>query len=112
MAETAILVTTVSRSGSPISFVPSDTVNGNSFTNDGHTWAILNNLQGTVPCTVTIKVPHVLDGDLPVASRVIDLAIGEVKVAGPFDQSIFNQTDGRVILETSQIIGLCFTSTT
>ena len=112
MAETAILVTSIARSGSLISMSPSDLVNGNSFTNDGHTWIILNNQTGTTPCDVHITVPHTVDGDLPVAPRVISLAAGEVKVAGPFDPAVYNQPDGRVLLTTSTIIGICLASTT
>lgn len=92
--------------------VPSDTVNGNTFSNEGAnypSWIVLSNLSaqpGSPDAVVTIKPGNKVDIDLTVSDRVFTIPAGQWIVAGPFDKAIFNQSDGTVQFTTSEVIAV------
>lgn len=79
---------------------------GNSFPNDGKTIIEVRNTGGET--TLTIQTPVTVRG-LAVAERTVVIpATTGVKVIGPFPPDIYNQTDGKVYLDWSQVTGITF----
>ena len=98
---TPLIVSRTSRSGSLINLVSADTVNGNSFPNDGATYLVLDNKQGLASVTVTIPVVGHADIDLPISNRQYTLNAGDVICAGPFDKYLYNDQDGNASFQAS-----------
>jgi hypothetical protein len=97
MAATLLTLSKTSRAGSVTTIlVQADTVNGNSFVNDGATYLVLDNKEGTQAVTVTVAVVGKADIDLEISNRQYSLNAGDVVCAGPFDKSLYN-SDGDLV---------------
>lgn len=66
-----------------------DTVNFNSFSNDGNTIVIATNSDGAVTRNVTVPVPGTVDGSQAVTSRAYAIPFGVAWIIGPFPTSIY-----------------------
>ena len=98
---TPLTLSRTSRSGSVINLTAADAVNGNAFANDGATYLVLDNKQGTAAVTVTIPVVGKADIDLVIADRQYTLNAGDVICAGPFDKTLYNAADGTTAFQVS-----------
>jgi hypothetical protein len=102
MATTLLTLSKTSRAGSvTTTLVQADTVNGNSFVNDGATYLVLDNKAGTLPVTVTVAVVGKADIDLPISNRQYSLNAGDVVCAGPFDKPLYNAADETVSFQVT-----------
>jgi hypothetical protein len=105
MAYTALTLLVASRSGISIAdaaMTPA-VAGGHSFVNDGNT--ILAFLSTNAASrTITIQTPNTVDG-LAIADLTITLGIGSVTavrvLTSRFPRSVYNQTDGTVLIDYS-----------
>jgi hypothetical protein len=92
MARTALAVQQVTRnSGSQLTEVAPDNVNGNVFPNDGNTELVVHNGSGG---SINVTVTGVACSHGRPLSLVTAVAAGKRAVIGPFDQDQFNQKSG------------------
>lgn len=89
-------VQTPTRTGSDFVFDTVATL-GDAFVNTGREAIIIVN-ESEVPCDVTIQTPILVDGDLTVAERVVNVGDAETKFIGPFPKSIYNNSSDKVTL--------------
>ncbi len=68
-----------------------DTVNFNSFSNDGNTIVIATNSDGAVTRNVTVPIPGLVDGKA-VASQTYAIPFGVAWIIGPFPTNIYGTT--------------------
>lgn len=101
MARTALTVQSVVRSGLADSLSAAN-ADGHSIVNEGKkTWLeVLNGGAGSI--NVTIQTPGTIDG-LAVADRVIAVGAGARKKIGPFPVAEYNQSDGAVYVDFSDV---------
>ncbi len=101
MARTALTVQTLAQASIAPSYAAVDQPNGNYFANDGRTFLHIKNTNAAQR-TVTVKTNRTLAGlTLPDQTFVVPATTGD-KMAGPFDQSVFNQSGadaGRVFVD-------------
>lgn len=69
-----------------------DTVNFNSFSNDGSTIVIATNSDGAVTRNVTVPVPITTDGTQTTTSRAYAIPFGVAWILGPFPTAIYGTT--------------------
>lgn len=88
MAKTVLAVQQITLTPLPIAYLAVDSVNGNTFANDGNTIAIIKNASASsITATFTsVQDPYGRIGDVAVTVP----AAGE-SVVGPFPQVLFNQ---------------------
>jgi hypothetical protein len=103
-------VTPGTKSGTVLTFTDADTVNGNSFLNDGHTWLVLNNVTGMTAVTATIPVIAKCDDDLSVPPRTCSADAGVAVLLGPFAPNLYNDVNGNVTFTVSGAIPICLLS--
>jgi len=100
MARTQITVQSITRSG----LQPTNTAliaDGHKFLNDGKlTFIQVEN--GATAFTLTIQTPKTVDG-LAVAERTISIGTNEEHLIGPFPADTYNQADGMVYLDYSDV---------
>jgi hypothetical protein len=107
MAYTALTPLTALRTGITVAdaAMTAAVAGGHSFVNDGDTILLMLNTNAATR-TVTIQTSQTIDG-LAVADQVIVLAIGSVTatrvMTSRFPRSIYNQTDGTVLIDYSAI---------
>jgi len=75
---------------------------GNWFINTGKEILVLDNVD-TVPRTLTIQTPLLIDGDLAAGEREITLADGQQFVIGPFPVGIYSEdhSEGKIVVFTT-----------
>jgi hypothetical protein len=103
-ARTAITVQAIQRNKSAsLTMATPDSVNGNSFSNDGATVLVVQNTDSSShTCTVhSVACSHGRTGDI---AEVV--AAGELHEIGPFDPAIWNQTDGTVQVDWTASTGM------
>jgi len=106
MARTVLPVFVATNTGVTLAFTVADLVNGNVFTNDGHTLLVARNT-GVLPLTVTLVTAQKIDGDLVVANRVETVpALSSVLLRGAIPADVYNQPDGTVFVDCSAVTGL------
>lgn len=93
MAYTNVNPQRPSEAGVAFTPVAADNVNGVKIPNDGRVILVLDNSGAASTTTVTIATPRTING-LTVQDRVITVASGAVKVAGPFQPETYNQPAG------------------
>jgi hypothetical protein len=95
MPLTALTVTTSNRLAAAVlpasNGTAADTVNFNSFQNDGKTIVLAANTDGAVTRNVTVPIPGLVDGKA-VASQTYAIPFGVTWVIGPFPTSIYGST--------------------
>lgn len=74
---------------------------GHSIVNSGNSFVVVANGAGA-PINVTIQTPAVVLGE-PVAERVVSVTNGTTAWIGPFPPATFNQTDGTVYVDFSDV---------
>lgn len=104
MARTALTVTTSTAGGTVLPAAAAvDAPNGNKFTNNGHARLRVINGAGA-PITVTIITNGTYSAG-GVAYAIADLTPsvtnGTEKTFGPFDQTLFNDANGDVLVDWS-----------
>jgi hypothetical protein len=104
MPRTALTVTTTAKTGvvQP-AMVAVDAANGNSFVNTGREVIEINNGGGS-PITVTFVTTLTYQG-YAIADQTVSVTNGTVKLCGPFDTALFNDT-------TDSTIGIDYSSGT
>lgn len=103
MPRTALTVTTITRTGvvQPAQEA-GDVANGNSIAgNDGRIFLQITNDDAATQ-TVTFPTPGTVDG-LAIADLVISLTTGQTKLVGPLTPGTFNQSDGLVHVDPSDV---------
>ena len=101
MARTAITVQKVALGGLTPSFAAAD-INGQYFSNDGNVLLEVKNA-GAGAITVTITAVAKLAGvSLTNPAISVPLTNGD-KMIGPFDPTVFNQSDGTVYVDYSGV---------
>lgn len=75
---------------------------GDTFANSGREMVLIVNGSGS-PINVTIPTPATVDGDLPVADKVIAVGAGKHALLGPFARSTYNDGDGLVKFTCSSV---------
>jgi hypothetical protein len=107
MARTIVAAEDLVRTGLAATFNAATASVFDSFANDGH--CILEITASTGASTLTIQTPGLMDTDLAIAERTISNAgSGSVRYAGPFPTRLYNQADGRVYLDWSNVTGVAF----
>jgi hypothetical protein len=104
MARTTLTVQTTAASGIVAAAATAvDQPNGNKFTNDGRTWIEIINGAGT-----TLTVTFITNGTYnvqavayPIADLAPTIAGTTTKVFGPFDKTLFNDSNGDVNVDFS-----------
>lgn len=99
MTSTAFSVVTSAAAGTVLSAAGAvDGSNGNNFTNTGREAIEITNGGGSgINVTfVTQGVYNVGSTAYPIADLVVGITNGASKVCGPFDKTLFNDTDGLV----------------
>jgi hypothetical protein len=95
MPLTALTVTTSSRFAASVlpasSGTAADTVNFNSFANDGNTIVIATNTDGAVTRNVTVPVPVTTDSSTT-SSKTYAIPFGVAWILGPYPTSIYGST--------------------
>mgnify|MGYP005817447081 CR=1 FL=1 len=90
----------VTRQGLTPVFSPADSL-GLSVANDGRVMLEVKN--GSIsPINVTIQTPGSVDG-LAIAELVVQVAASGDKMIGPFPPGIYNQPDGSVYVDFSNV---------
>lgn len=100
MARTSISVQRITRSGANPSF-ESANVDGNSFDHDDEAFVWVKN-GDTASKTVTVPTPRQVTG-LDVADLTVDVPAGEDRAIGPFPKDTFQQDDGTVHVDYSDV---------
>lgn len=100
MAETAIAPTQPARSGSVLTYANADTSNGNKIANNGKTWLAIYNNGSTGSATVTITTQASVDGNA-IADLAVVVAINTIEYVPPLDPTIYNDSNGNLILVTT-----------
>lgn len=88
MARTEISKTVPSTSGASTNFISADAINGMYFKNTGEELLLVKN-DGTAAVTVTVISVPCSHGRT--AHEVVTVNVGETKVIGEFEKSLFNQ---------------------
>jgi len=110
MAYTALTLLTALRTGITVAdaAMTAAVAGGHSFTNDGDTVLLFLNTNAATR-TITIQTFQTVDG-LAVADMSIVLAIGNVTptrvMTSRFPRTIYNQTDGTVLIDYSATAGV------
>lgn len=105
MPRTALTVQNISLSGLAPSYAAADATNGNNFANDGSVFLHVKNT-GAGACTVTIQTPGKVAGvDIAEVTLSVPATSGD-KMIGPFDPTVFNQSDGTVNVDWSTGTGV------
>lgn len=99
MARTALTVQEIVRSGLTPSYSAAN-VDGHSLPNSGK--EMFHVKSGGTGVTVTIQTPGTVDGQA-VADRTVVLGTSTERMIGPFPPSIYNQSDGTVYIDFSQV---------
>jgi hypothetical protein len=73
----------------------------NMFANDGRTFIHIKN-GGASPITATFVTPGNVAG-LAIADQVVTVTNGTEKMVGPFEPGLFNQSDGTVHVDWSDV---------
>lgn len=106
MARTTVTIQTLVNSGITPSYNAATVTDGDAFTNDGNTF--IHVLNAGAEKTLTIQTP-VTVGGIAVAEVTVTIpATTGTKLIGPFETTIFNQSDGRVYLDWSAVTGVTF----
>lgn len=105
MAETAIAVKSISETETDLTArIDADETNGNKVTNpNGDVFLILLNSSATDAATVTVTAQETSKdiegyGPMTKVDLVVDLALGEEKMVGPFPQRAWNDSSDDIIL--------------
>lgn len=94
MAYTQINVQRPGMSGSALTYTDADVVNdGNKFSNDGTVYLAIYNNGATGTATVTLATGKTVHGHA-VSDQAISVTTSQIKIAGPFNQDLFNQKSG------------------
>jgi hypothetical protein len=106
MSRTTVTVQECVRAGITPTYNAGTLTDGDAFTNDGKTMIQVLNTGGST--TLTIQTPGTVDG-LAITDRtvVIPATTGN-KYIGPFPTTQYNQSDGKVYLDWSQVTGITF----
>lgn len=97
MARTIVPTTDIDRfasvQASPV--VAGDVVNGMKISNnDSRMFVEMANVSNASSVNVTFDIPRLFDDDLTITDIIVALAPGQVKYAGPWKTTIFNQNYG------------------
>jgi len=106
MARTALSVQPLSRAGVTPGYASANS-SGNSFPNDGRSFAHIKNTEAAL--TVTVQIPLTVDGQAVSGRTVTVGATTGEKMIGPFPAAQYNQvaTDpGAVYLDYSAVTGV------
>jgi hypothetical protein len=96
----------LSRAGITPTYNAGTVTDGDGFTNDGVTFIHVLNTGGST--TLTIQTPGTVDG-LAITDRTVTIpATTGTKLIGPFPVDKYNQSDGKVYLDWSQVTGITF----
>jgi hypothetical protein len=98
VARIDIAVTDVTRSGVALPAATTGVADGHMFLNDGNVIIQVANGDGAGAQVLTIQIPGLVDG-LAVTARTVSIPLSSSKSIGPFPQSIYNQTDGKVYID-------------
>ena len=104
MARTELTVQPIVRSGLNPALSAAN-VDGHSILNDGRVYIEINNA-GAGAITVTVQTPNVVDGDLLISDRQVNVPIGEVRKIGPFSPGDYNQADRTFYVDFSAVAGV------
>ncbi len=104
--ETQLAVTQINKR-SVMTFIDADTVNGNSFSNDGKTWIAFRNAQATMAATISVNAT--ID-DIVVPARTESVNVGDVLIVGPFRPDVYNDSNGNVTFAVSGAVQVCLVS--
>lgn len=105
MARTTLAVQQITLGGATPALVAGDAANGHDFVNDGHTFLHIKNTGGAA-VTVTIQTPAKVGGmDVSELEVSIPATNGD-RMIGPFNPTIFNQTNQRVNVNLSSDTGV------
>jgi hypothetical protein len=100
----ALTVLTPTISGAPIA-VASAAGGGDTFVNNGETlFYVANGSGGSI--TVTFATAGVTNQGIAIADVAVAVGAGETKLIGPFDPSVFNDSQGRVAVTYSGVTSL------
>ncbi|MEK7765269.1 MAG: hypothetical protein AAB368_03430 [bacterium] len=105
MAYTAKTVEDIVRTGLAATYTAAPGTgagNGFSIQNDGRTILHVKNVAAGGDCVVTIVTPNTVDG-LALADRTVTVADGAERFIGPFPPSIYNESDGTIRVDFSEI---------
>lgn len=104
MAETAITVVSVTETPLDLTTLDdADETNGNKLANpNGDTFVLLENQSGTDAATVTFTAQETSKdvggyGPLTKSDLAVALALGEMKIVGPFPKRAWNDLSGDII---------------
>lgn len=103
MARSSLTLQDVERSGLEPSYASAN-ADGNSFANNSRVVLHAKNGSGS-PITVTVKTPGTVDG-LAVADRTVAIPAGEERIMGVFPPADYNQSDGSVHVDYSDVTSL------
>jgi hypothetical protein len=101
MARTDLPVQQINRIGLNPAYTAGNGSGGHSISNDGRVFFHVKN-GGGAPITATAQTPVTVD-DLAVADRVVTVPAGGERMIGPFPPGLYNQSDGKVYLDFSDV---------
>lgn len=106
MARTTVTPQQLARAGITPSYNAATVTDGDGFANDGRTFIHVKNTG--VETTLTIQTPATVRG-FAVAedTKTIPATTGD-KMYGPFEPELYNQANGQVYLDWSQVTGVTF----
>jgi len=105
VARTTLSVQQITNSGITPSYAAATATDGDAFANDGDVFVHVKNVGGS-PVTLTIQTPGKVAGvDIAEVTVTIPATTGD-KMIGPFDPTVFNQSDGKVYLDWSAVTGV------
>ena len=104
MAEVALTVYEVSRSGRVMTLTAANSASGQEFANDGRTFLIVKNASGTT-ISVSVEYQEQLDGGLVTpGSLQSGVAGGASELFGPFPSELYNDGDGNVEVDYTGVV--------
>lgn len=104
MAEVALTVQTISRSGVAQTLTAANSGSGQEFANDGRTLLLVKNASGAT-VSVSFEYQASLDGGL-VTPGNLTAAVGDgaTKLFGPFPGELYNDADGNVEVDYTGVV--------
>jgi len=106
MARTTVSAQLAARTGVTPSYNEATETDGDAFLNHGET--IIHILNTGDETTLTIQTPGTVDGlAIPDREVTIPATTGD-KIVGPFPPESYNQSDGKVYIDWSQVTGVTF----
>lgn len=104
MAEVALTVQTISRSGVAQTLTAANSTSGQEFANDGRTMLLVKNFSSDT-VSVSFQYQASLDGGL-VTPGNLKKAVGNgaSKLFGPFPSELYNDADGNVEVDYTGVV--------